>query len=333
MPYGNYKEFITKPKFVEGNPPAPVQEWYDKLRNENPTKRVYDVDPYVEVYQFEPNLYGFLTLMLDVGGGLVWQWLIDGPEKAMLIDTGFGLGDLKGLVNEITGGKPIIVANTHCSPDHSYGNWQFDECFSHNLQIPDMEWKQNPGIVAYLLDDDGVPIWADYDPKDMVPWKRYKFTGVPDGHIFDLGDGYEVELVNIPGHQPGHSAYLDKQGRFLIGGDSFPSGGLTGGSDFHADERHARDPFQGSWLPSEDSMRKCTCLRDALGRLEKRLDQFDKIYCGHGIQGLDANIIHDMVETCDQIIADPKTYDGTRGPRFFRYMKNGGMIEWFEGGV
>lgn len=332
MPYGNYTELKSKPRFIEMTPSPQMQEWSRKL-HDDPTRRIYDIDPYMEVHQFEPNLYGLMSHILDVGGGTVWAWLIIGPEKAMLIDTSFGVGDLKGLVNELTGGMPLIVANTHCSPDHSYGNCQFDVCYSHNLQIPDMEWKQNEGIRTYLMDDDGVPIWVDFDTADFVPFRRYQFIGVPDGHIFDLGGGYEIELVNIPGHQPGHSAYLDRQGRFLIGGDSFPSGGLTGGSDFYADKRHLKDKFQGSWLPSEDSMRKCTCLRDALGRLARRLDEFDRIYCGHGIQGLDSRVILDMVETCDAIIADPKDYDGTRGPRFYKNMKNGGRIEYFENGV
>lgn len=331
MPYGKYKEMISKPYGEESMGPE-ADAWFMDLRQNNPTKRVYDVDPYVEVYQFRDNLYGFLNHILD-SYGLVWMWLIIGPEKAMLIDTSFGVGDLKGLVNEITGGMPLIVANTHCSPDHSYGNCQFDRCYSHQLQVPDMEWKQNEGIRHYLMDDDGKPIWVDFDPKDFVPFKRYEFIGVPDGHIFDLGQGYEIELVNIPGHQPGHSAYLDKQGRLLIGGDSFPIGGLTGGSDFTADERHARDAFQGSWLPSEDSMRKCTTMRDAFLRLAKRMDTFDKIFCGHGIQDLDKQLLLDLIEGCNQIIAHPEDYDDIRGDRMFKRIRSGGMMPYFKNGV
>lgn len=332
MPYGNYTEMISKPVQEEGFSDYMTEAWYKMLRTANKTKRVYDVDPYVEVYQFRENLYGFLNHIID-SGGLVWMWLIIGPEKAMLIDTSFGVGDLKGLVDEITGGMPLIVANTHCSPDHSYGNCQFDRCYSHQLQAPDMEWKQNEGIRKYLTDDDGKPIWVEFDPKDFVPFKRYEFVGVPDGYIFDLGQGYEVELINVPGHQPGHSTYLDKQGRFLIGGDAFPIGGLTGGSNFHADARHARDDFQGSWLPSEDSMRKCTTLRDALIRLSRRLNEFDSIFCGHGVQDLNSHLVLDMIETCNQIIANPDDYDGTQGDRRLKKIRGGGYMPYFENGV
>lgn len=332
MAYGNYTELISKPIKEEGINDYAVEAWYKMLRMSNPTKRVYDVDPYVEVYQFRDNLYGLLTHVLD-NGGFVWMWLIIGPEKAMLIDTSFGVGDLKGLVDEITDGMPVIVANTHCSPDHSYGNCQFERCYSHQLQAPDMEWKQDEGIRKYLMDDEGKPIWVEFDPKDFVPFKRYEFIGVPDGYIFDLGKGYEIELINVPGHQPGHSTYLDKQGRFLIGGDSFPIGGLSGGSDFHADARHAKDPFQGSWLPSEDSMRKCTTLRDALIRLSKRLNQFERIFCGHGVQDLDSRLILDMIDTCNKIIAHPDDYDDIQGDKRFMKIRGGTYMPYYEKGV
>ncbi len=333
MAYGNLKSMISTPIFEEMQPGPEEKAWYDRLRGGGHNKRVYDVDPYVEVYQFRENLYGLLTHILDTGGGLVWMWLIIGPEKAMLVDTSFGVGNLKGLVDEITGGMPLIVVNTHCSPDHSYGNCQFERCYSHQLQAPDMEWKQNEGIRKYLTDDDGNPIWVNFDPKDFVPFKRYEFVGVPDCHIFDLGQGYEIELINVPGHQPGHSTYLDKQGRFLIGGDAFPIGGLTGGSDFHADKRHEHDAFQGSWLPSEDSMRKCTTLRDALIRLSRRLNEFDSIFCGHGIQDLSSDLVLDMIETCDRIIAHPDQYDGERGDRRLMKMKNGSYMPYYKNGI
>ena len=59
------------------------------------------------------------------------MWLIIGPHKAMLIDTAYGLGDMKGLVDEITGGMPLIVANTHVGPDHVLGNCSFDKVYCH----------------------------------------------------------------------------------------------------------------------------------------------------------------------------------------------------------
>ena len=41
--------------------------WMEALRNFNKTKKVYDIDPYAEVYQFRENVYGILTDNLDGG--------------------------------------------------------------------------------------------------------------------------------------------------------------------------------------------------------------------------------------------------------------------------
>ena len=44
-------------------------------------------------------------------------FLLVGTEKAMLIDTGIGVGDLEGAVRQITD-KPLIVVITHSHRDH-----------------------------------------------------------------------------------------------------------------------------------------------------------------------------------------------------------------------
>ena len=42
----------------------------------------------------------------------VFCYLIVGEEKAMLIDTGYAYGDLRGAVDSITD-KPLVIVNTH----------------------------------------------------------------------------------------------------------------------------------------------------------------------------------------------------------------------------
>lgn len=309
--------------------------WLNQLRENNKTKKIYDVNPFVEVYRFRDNFYGLLTDLLDGDNNYVWMYLIDGPEKAMLIDTGFGLGDLKGLVDEITGGKPVIVVNTHCSCDHSYGNCQFDRVCGHVDLTDDMNWKQNPGIWDYLTDEDGYGIWCDFRAKDLILFKKYEFTGVPDGHVFDLGDGYEVELVWIPGHQPGHAGYLDRKKRILIAGDAITGGGtaLSGGSDFQADKRHAGDRFQGSTIPSEDSRRTVTAYREALVRLSQRMEEFDYIFGGHGTNDLDKHVILNIIEACDEIISDSGSREGSPTDRREKQVRGWGFIRYYAGGI
>lgn len=259
------------------------------LRENNATKRVYAIDPYVEVYQFRDNMYGLFTENAD-GMGDPWMFLIVGPEKAMLIDTGFGIGNLRGLVDEITGGMPLIVANTHCHFDHAYGNCQFDRCYCHEYEVDAMNRKQDPHIWDYLFDESGNGIWMDFDRADIVPFKQYEVVGVPDGHLFDLGGGYEIELVWVPGHAAGHAMYLDKPNRVLYAGDEIISMrvGVSAGSPFTT----------------------VAAYRDELVKLAGRMTEFDHIFPGHFVVELENTVIPSFIATCDAIIANPDDYDG-----------------------
>ena len=55
---------------------------------------------------------------LDEVGKTV-MYLINGDDKALLIDTGFGLSDLKSIVRELCGEKEIMVVNSHGHVDHT----------------------------------------------------------------------------------------------------------------------------------------------------------------------------------------------------------------------
>lgn len=62
--------------------------------------------------------------------GGVRCFLIEGPDRAMLVDTGFGQGDLKAFVRTLTQ-LPVFVVNTHADGDHTGCNAQFGEAAMH----------------------------------------------------------------------------------------------------------------------------------------------------------------------------------------------------------
>jgi glyoxylase-like metal-dependent hydrolase (beta-lactamase superfamily II) len=182
----------SKAKRIKWGTPQNQISWaYMKmLREGNKTLKVYDVNPYIEVYKFYDNLYGLFNQNCD-GAGDVWMWLVIGPEKAMLIDTACGLGDMKKLVDEITGKMPLIVVNTHGHPDHARGNAWFDKVYCYETLVPVLE-QQNGKMWDNLFDKDGKNIWLEFDRKDLAPFKKYEIVGVPDGYTFNLGNNYEV---------------------------------------------------------------------------------------------------------------------------------------------
>ena len=51
---------------------------------------------------------------------VVYSYLVEGDERAVLLDTGCGLGDLKAYVESLTD-KPYEVVLTHGHVDHAGG--------------------------------------------------------------------------------------------------------------------------------------------------------------------------------------------------------------------
>ena len=62
--------------------------------------------------------------------GLDMMYVVIGEERALVIDTGSGAGDFKGLIEEMTS-LPYDVVATHGHGDHVGGAGQFQEIFIH----------------------------------------------------------------------------------------------------------------------------------------------------------------------------------------------------------
>ena len=58
------------------------------------------------------------------------MYLVCGSEQACLIDSAYGLTDLRELVGELTK-LPVFVVNTHGHVDHVLGNHWFDRVLMH----------------------------------------------------------------------------------------------------------------------------------------------------------------------------------------------------------
>ncbi len=127
----------------------------------------------------------------------VFMYLVEGRDKAMLVDTGFGGGDLKALVEGLTG-KPVFVAITHADPDHTGGCGQFSEIYMHP---------------------------SDFGRYYERPENKEKLIPAWEGDVFDLG-ARKFEVVHIPGHTPGSIVLFDRANRMIISGDSFQYGGI-----------------------------------------------------------------------------------------------------------
>lgn len=259
------------------------------LREYSTLKQEFAINPYVEVYKFRDNLYCLYSESLD-GAGDPWMYVIEGPKKAMLIDTGFGVGDLKGLIKELIPDKELIVVNTHAHFDHAYGNAQFERCYCHEAEVERMKKTNNDKIWDYLFDENGKPIYTEFDRNDLIEYHEYEIVGVKDGHIFDLGDGYEVEAVHLPGHTPGQCGFYDLHNKTMFIGDTTGIGRIFEG-----------EPFT--------EFCTVTALRDALVKLKPRFDEMSGVFPGHGMLDQTPSVLQYLLDTCNQIIDNPLNFD------------------------
>ena len=127
-------------------------------------------------------------------------YIIEGEEKAILLDAGTKIDDLDKIVAGITK-KPVTLIATHVHPDHTGSAINYF-----------------PEIWINAADTVNVPqFMADY---------KGKINYLEDGQVFDLG-GRRIEVIFTPGHTPGSASFFEMDGRkWGYSGDAFGSGNL-----------------------------------------------------------------------------------------------------------
>ena len=86
--------------------------------------RLPDDEPY-RCWKLYPD-----TIVIHYGDALD-TFLPLGSERALLIDTAYGRGEFPNLVEELRGGRELIVVNTHGHYDHTGGNPWFPRVHMH----------------------------------------------------------------------------------------------------------------------------------------------------------------------------------------------------------
>ena len=129
-----------------------------------------------------PNVYH-----IEEANG-VYSTLIVGSERALLIDTGYGVFDLKHFVESVTE-KPYDVVNTHGHPDHTLGNGAFSKTWISKVDVPVVEYncsKKELKVTCDILSEhSGLPKEI---LSDIMKEKHFKYQWLEPNQVFDLGD-------------------------------------------------------------------------------------------------------------------------------------------------
>ena len=130
-------------------------------------------------------------------------YMIEGRDKALVIDTGMGAHSIMPLIRTITD-KPVELAVTHIHGDHMLHADEFDKVY-----ICKAESKALPTTMKAMMPD----LKLD---EDRICWLEGK-------EVLDLGD-VEVEAILLPGHTPGSLLFADHTHKCLFVGDAIGSG-------------------------------------------------------------------------------------------------------------
>ena len=244
--------------------------------------------------------------------------LIVGERRALLLDTGMGIGNLSALVAELTD-RPLTVIISHAHWDHVGGAHRFKGW------APMLVHERGAAALGAGIGNDRLRRFlaperlAGALPAGIDP-AALSFPPMPPdgvlhgGEVFDLG-GCSLEVVHAPGHAAGLLVLLDRAGGRLFSTDAAYAGALYAhlpGSDVGAYRRTmaslaALAPELRSVYPAHGEIEMDPALLPAMR------NGFDAVATGLEAGGVaDGVATHDfggfsILVSVDAVVGDPRT--------------------------
>ncbi len=214
------------------------------------------------------------TKITDVTGVAVF--LIEGAEKAVLVDTGTGAGNLKDYVKGLTD-KPLEVILTHGHCDHAGGAAPFERVWLHKN---DLNLVKHHAAMDMKTDYAHFTTGQDFPLEDFAPERTAGYLPLENGQIFDLG-GVTLEAIHVPGHTQGMMCVLNREERAILFGD-------------------ACNPAVFLWAEEASCVED---YRNALLELKKQEGRWDTVMLSHGPTTIDKGILDGVIAVCGEIMA------------------------------
>lgn len=215
-----------------------------------------------------------------------YLYLIEGKDRAVLLDAGNGFSGLREAVASLTD-KPVEVILTHGHFDHTGCSGEFSSCRIH----PEDEAVLKSGFertgrqkqMAHFSQIYDYPLSREEENYLVTRTMPDKLTYLTDGEPLDLG-GRKLSVISTPGHTRGSVCFLDTARGYLFSGDT-------------ACNREILVYFDHS-ATVED-------VKASDERLLSMEKEYRKIWPGHHECPLDSSVLRDYIYAADQILENP----------------------------
>lgn len=215
------------------------------------------------------RIFGFNTELM---------YLVEGDDRAALLDTGSGFGSLRACVDGLTD-KPVTVLLTHGHTDHALGAAEFEDVWCSPLD--EAVYAVHSGSEFRAKSAAMWPEFVCLHEEQIIPALPFGLMKpLRAGEVFDLG-GEEIECLACPGHTPGCLVMLLRRERMLLLGDAC----------------NYRTFLFGDFTSSVQDYREALLALDAQTR-----GRYDRVLLSHR----DGEGVHDMIRqitaVCDDIL-------------------------------
>ncbi len=202
-------------------------------------------------------------------------YLVVGREKACLLDTCTGVGNLKACVESITK-LPLTVVLSHGHMDHCGGAGWFRDVYLCNSEMPILEIHRDIAFRARFFRDH---LKLELEEGDFLEVPKEIFQDIPKNLELDLG-GVTVKLLHALGHTPGMICPLIPEDRALIIGDACDDNVLL----FDKFSSGVREYMQN------------------LQNLKDLDSEYDHVYGNHGCFVFSKELLDNVLECCNLIL-------------------------------
>lgn len=208
------------------------------------------------------------------------SYLLIGSNRALLIDSGLGVGNIRKEVEKLTD-LNITVISTHVHWDHVGGHILFKD---HLVHKSEKNWFKNKPVFNLECIKNNLKRGIDKFPEEfnMDNYEIFydeNIKTVKDEDIIDLGNR-KIKVIHTPGHSPGHMCFYDFKNKYLFTGDMIYKGTIY------------------LFFPTSDPV----IYKKSLKKI-RNLD-IKKILPGHGDLKVSLNMINEISNAFDEIEKD-----------------------------